>query len=91
MQWRMVRDGVHWFGQQSDLVTITVGSSAECVSLAVQLNADKAALAEAEDELASLDPSDSGFHRGVASLNARINRLSAQIDSIQQQLIAKGC
>ena len=88
VRWRMLQEGVEWFGPPSPQVDVTVtgaGKPAECAALRTQRNELRDLIADLESQVADLPP------RGAAAIRAALARNRTQLAALEQRARELGC
>lgn len=92
-QWRMVQDGVEWFGDFTPnlAIIVAVPESTECVQIRSKINDDKNSIKALQSSLAGLDIKFPGDKIQMNETKNQINQLSKEISDLQKQLLTLGC
>ncbi|MDQ2840241.1 MAG: hypothetical protein M3Y72_04215, partial [Acidobacteriota bacterium] len=90
-QWRMVQDGVEWFGGQSPNVVITVPENTACGPIHTQIGADRSQIQALLDELKTLDIKFPGDRARIKEIHAELAVLSRDIQSLYSRGNSLGC
>jgi hypothetical protein len=91
--WRMLREGVQWFGTATPALRVAVGATGDvCQPLHAQHLELAAELADVRAEIATLDWSDPfQTRREAAILNRRARELQRLLTQLEAQQAANGC
>ena len=91
--WRMLREGVRWFGTTTPMLRIAVGGAGDmCDALRDQHLALATELADVRAEIAAIDWSDPFAARtGTASLARQARELQRQLTQLEADQVANGC
>ncbi|MFE6892023.1 patatin-like phospholipase family protein [Streptomyces sp. NPDC057694] len=91
MQWRMVQDGVEWFGTSTPLVTITLTEPSACGQLRADISAASTeidALRRARDVLDPKNPEDRAEMKDLAK---QINAVNKRLSDLRAEKVQLGC
>jgi hypothetical protein len=89
-QWRMVQDGVAWFGESTPNLTIIV-EPAECAGLGASVQSDNSQIKALLDEWKTLDIKFPGDKIRIGEIKDEIATLKEDIKKLEAQQSAIGC
>ena len=89
-QWRMVQDGVQWFGDLTDSVAVTV-ESPECASIRADIQAHRDEIGTLTTERDTLAPGSIADRQRILAINRRIGTLTSEITRLRERAAALAC
>lgn len=83
--WRMVRDGVEWFGAFTPPVTVAIPEPPECAGLRDKIRQGEQGIRDLQADLSSAAPGEKGF------IGAQIKKMQEEVRRLSTRAVELGC
>jgi predicted acylesterase/phospholipase RssA len=90
-QWRMVQDGVEWFGESTPEAAVQIAEPAACPSIRGGISEGLQEIQQLQASLQGLDPRDPADRLEIRQVQKQVETLRRQVDQLRDQGRQLGC